>query len=353
MKKLLIRLLLLTLTLFLLTGMGIFVPLAANATGTEGKAMMLGTSSIDGWNETDGYDYIYYGAYDGTPIKWRVLNGQTNIGTDGLFLLSEYALEATPYNSNKPYQYQGSNIKAWCAAFANNKFSQSELAAILATTKSDAASIGDDSYVNYDQVDNILNGDKVFLLSAEENKNAEFGFTSKSARVVYNRENTVVQAWLRSYCSSKSSVGYVNPEGGVSIQAANKDYIYARPALNIDSTRVLFLSAAAGEKNKTFGTIANDTGNEWKATVLDSSRTFAVTETTIKGAPGGYASFHYTGAGVGENEYVSAMLTDENGNILYYGNLEKKHRERYIGNSDSIRTCRGKLYRSHFFRAMQ
>ena len=56
------------------------------------KAIMLGASNISGYDSTNGYDYIYYGEWDNSPIKWRVLDEQTNTQNEGLFLLSDVLL---------------------------------------------------------------------------------------------------------------------------------------------------------------------------------------------------------------------------------------------------------------------
>ena len=103
----------------------------------------------------------------------------------------------------------------------------------------------------------------------------------------------------------------------------------ARPAFNLNLDDVLFTSAAVGGKSATgmeSGLTAVDdyTGSEWKLTLLDDSRrNFSVTETDISGDPGDTITLHYTGATIGENEYISALLTDQQDNVLYYGRVEQ------------------------------
>ncbi len=297
------------------------IPMSVSAANPANKAIMLGTGNIDGWSSTDGYDYLYYGTYNNEAVKWRVLDNKTNTGADGFFLLSENPLEQTAFKSDRTSNsYQNSDVKVWCENFASNNLSKEELSALIATTKSD----GEVTYnkATFPQSDNILSGDKVFLISAEEAMNASYGFTNNASRLAVN----ALQWWLRSPSTpTKDIVGYVNDSGGVWKQSADKAYHYARPAFNLNSGNVLFVSAAADGKGSTFGTVADYTGNEWKATLLDSSRLFDVTETAVKAASGGYASFHYTGAAIGNNEYISAMLLDDSGNVLYYGKLEESN----------------------------
>ena len=85
MKK---RLLSIVLALALCLGLLPAVSLTVSAADT-GKAIQLGTGGISGYSSTNGYDYIYYGTWNSSPIQWRVLDDQTNTGESGLFLLSE------------------------------------------------------------------------------------------------------------------------------------------------------------------------------------------------------------------------------------------------------------------------
>ena len=66
--------------------------------------------------------------------------------------------------------------------------------------------------------------------------------------------------------------------------------------------------------------VSKYSGNEWKLTLLDSSRNFAVTETTVSGDPGDTVTLHYTGATAGINEYISVIIADNNG-AQYYGRV--------------------------------
>lgn len=63
-------------------------------------------------------------------------------------------------------------------------------------------------------------------------------------------------------------------------------------------------------------------GNEWKLTLLDSSRNFSVTEETASGKPGDTITLNYTGASTGDNENISVILADDSG-AQYYGRIAK------------------------------
>ena len=94
-----------------------------------------------------------------------------------------------------------------------------------------------------------------------------------------------------------------------------------RPAFKLNLNSVLFASAAVGGKpDGGLTEVSKYSGNEWKLTLLDSSRNFAVTETTVSGDPGDTVTLHYTGATAGINEYISVIIADNNG-AQYYGRV--------------------------------
>ena len=305
------------------------LPTVAFAAGT-GKAIQLGTSGISGYDTAKvgtGYDYIYMGSYNSSPVKWRGLDDQTNTGATGLFLLSEDLLGSggrgdVYFDGTSPYSnaWQGSDAQAWCNTFESSNLNSLELAAILATTKSDDAFTSSTHNVSFAASTNILNSDQVFFLSAEEAVNSEYGFTDDAARIA-NYGNSAGVWWLRSpYADFTSSTGLVDGygrvyDGGVGLGWA------ARPAFNLNLNSVLFTSAAVDRKpDGGLTPISEYTGNEWKLTLLDNSRSFAVTEKAVSGDPGDTLTLHYNGATTGANEYISVIVADNNG-AQYYGRV--------------------------------
>ena len=70
------------------------LPMTTFANNGGAKAIQLGTSGISGYDSTNSsYDYIYFGAWNSSPVKWRVLDTKTNMPNaqegDGFFLLSQ------------------------------------------------------------------------------------------------------------------------------------------------------------------------------------------------------------------------------------------------------------------------
>ena len=300
------------------------LPTVAFAADT-GKAIQLVDSGTAANISGGQNDNIYFGTWDEEPIKWRVLDDQTNTGESGLFLLSDALLGTGRYgdvyfdnSGNTSNAWQSSTAKTWCNNFYGSSFSNGEQGAVLATTKSDEAlSTGG---ISFAASENILNGDKVFFLSAEEAENSAYGFTDDNARIA-NYGNSAGVWWLRSpYAIFTTYAGVVFGDGPVYAYVVSGVWA-ARPAFNLNLNSVLFASAAVGGKpNGGLTPIPKYTGNEWKLTLKDSNRNFAVTETTVSGDPGDTVTLHYTGATAGINEYISVILADNSG-AQYYGRV--------------------------------
>ena len=309
--------------------------------GESRKTIMLGTSGISGWDSTNGYDYIYFGNWTAPnenttsgPIKWRVLDDQANNGETGLFLLSEDLLGSGSYGDvyfNNDVEYgdrvwPNSDAQAWCRNFYSSNFSAGEQSAVLGTTKSDEEFTSSTGNFLFHELENILNGDKVFFLSVEEVENSAYGFINDAARVA-NYGTSAGDWWLRSPLAGgyPRCVGMVDYTSGA-VLFGNVYYDYAaRPAFNLDLNAVLFTSAAAGGKSASgmdsgLTAVGDYDGDEWKLTLLDNSRKFAVTESTASGNPGDTITLHYTGAATGTKEYISVILTDNSG-PQYYGRV--------------------------------
>lgn len=296
------------------------------AANTE-KAIRLNTDGIAGYNNRK-YHYIYYGKWKGNPIKWLVLDDKTNTGKDGFFLLSEGLIDVWQKFDDNSTKWQGSSAQKWCEDFAGvsgdsvpDAFTSVERDAILETAKSDAKYISEPDSIGgtftFDAYENILNGDKVFYLSAEEAESSKYGKPIDS---------TFDDNWhLRSYIDA-TFVGYC-PKGGSIIDKTlrtNRDH--PRPAFNLGKSEIVFASSAEGGKtdaatDSNLTAIGDWSGNTWKLTLRDSSRSFRASADKANAKPGETISINYSGAKTGDNEYVSAIIMDRNDELLYYGRI--------------------------------
>ena len=331
--------------------------LTVNAEGNE-KAIQLVLGGVANNIEGAQKSNVYFGTYlqssDGRgrfidePIKWRVLSNSEK----KLFLLSDMGLECKKYNeTNTSITWEGSSIRTWLnetsGGFLHDAFVDIERGAIA-----DTLVVNDDN-PDYGTKGGNKTTDKIFLLSIAESEDTSFGFTgndnSTDTRKVistdyaknnsaYVYSNGASDWWLRSpgsidyYAAGVRSYGSVYRFG----DSVNNSTIAIRPALNLNLESLIFTSAAEGGKiSGTAGAdaltaVADYLGNEWKLTIEDTNRTdnFKAERIDYNAvSAGNTVSIKYSGAQIGNKEFVSAILTDANDNILYYGNIAKCNKD--------------------------
>lgn len=306
----------------------------------------LGVNGISG----GGINWVYYGNYSGTPTKWRVLsvsggnavsasykndNGDKVGGTYAMFLLSEYLLDdGQAFGSTS---WPDSELKKCLNNFYNQPgaFSTIEKAQILTTHEMERQ--GTDVFDNaplYNTCD--LDDEKVFALSGAEVTNSKFGFgkfydTTNSGRQACRRNDNIARTWwLRSpFTFNENYAGVVSYTGAIAYDRLTRPFS-VRPAFNFNRSAVLFASAAEGGKLSgpcgaaALTSVSTAAPTEWKLTLLDSSRSFTAnlqegSSATV--AAGADLSVDFSGANVGTDEYISAMIVDAGNNVRYYGRL--------------------------------
>lgn len=314
------RLLAALLSLCLLIGLVPGAQTTAFADGTD-KAIVPGVAGLNDPVFSNGYyypsDYIYFGLYQGSPLKWRVLDADKAFDkqTDGVFLLTDGLLETMRYNPyNGSTAWEGSEAQAWCKAFAGStsNFSAVEQGVMMGIAKTEGA------YTLYDDPwgECILSAqNKMFFLSVQE----YYDYVAAWASIVAHVSN---HFWLRTPNTEwTTNVGVVYPSDG-NVGALQTDFQHsARPAFNLDSSAVLFSSPASGGKpDGEISAIGDYSGNEWKLTLKDSSRDGFTIENLHRA--GNIITFYYSGAAAGANEYISALVVDSTGAYTHYGRLQ-------------------------------
>lgn len=316
----------------------------------SGRSIRLGTSGISSPTEViDQNDsnkksyspnsYIYFGTYNNTPIKWRVLDAsKANDGTtNGMFLLSEYLLASDVvfnWSSPKKNVYQGSDAQGWCIGFAKNRdnFSVLEQSAMLGVAKNDNATSS--LFGRHFGESSLIINDKMFFLSAEELANyvANFEYANGMSASYLPPSIDKGMWWLRSpwffpkSSHDKSSVGSVSDYGGI-VASLQYNPRSARPAFNLNLDSILYTSTAIRSKwdanvdDRLFAVNIVTNISEWRITLKDSSRNFSASASTTKLRANESLTITYSGAKTGDNEYVSAMIVDENDDVLYYGRI--------------------------------
>ena len=323
MKKRILSILLTLCMTLCLTPISVF----AEEVGAEGSAaIQLGADAISVLSKnvnTATAPTVYFGQnHDNNPAAWRVIgydgSGVTSAQGD-ITLLAAGAMGVIPFVDIILYNdYAPSNLKTAIDALAA-KLTTEENAAV----KKRALTSG--SY----------NGENTDCVAGGQVDNAVFWPLSTKEAIAVNNDlraldpahpNWVTSSWwLRSPGSKTFYVAIVSSDGsvqysGISIRKQN-NHLTVRPAFNLNLNSVLFTSAAVGGKpNGGLTAVPEYSGNEWKLTLLDSRRNFAVTEKTVSAAPDDTITLNYSGATTGANEYISAIIADNNG-AQYYGRV--------------------------------
>lgn len=290
------------------------------------------TGGIVGYNgAAQTYNYIYMGKSGEAPIKWRVLNNKTSAGETGLFLLSENLIGTTKF-SGTDNVWSGGTAQSFCVNFYESSFSAKEQTAILPTSVTDAAYPS--ATPLFAGATDILNGDYVFFLSAEEAEKEAYGFTNTANKIAKVGEEAK-KWWLRSPSKEvNGEVGCVGETGTTVCIDVKDTTVYARPALNINANVIAFTSAAVGGKasgpvgKNALTEVSSVIPTEWKLTLKEMmvARGFGFNAEINSGSSetvtaGKSVLIDYQGATTGERRYISAMIIDAGGKVLYYGNI--------------------------------
>ena len=264
---------------------------------------------------------VYFGQnQENKPAAWRVIGYDGNgvaaaAGKTTLFAADNMGL--TKIGSNAAYA--DSDLKVAIDALAG-KLTAAEMSAVEKRTLES----GSYDRENTDCVDGAAVSNAVFWPLSSKEANA----VKSDLRVADPEHPDWASSfwWLRSPSELHNAAAYVDGNGNIQYHGMYdfRSEYGVRPAFNLNSDAVLFASAAVGGKPEGGLTeVSEYSGNEWKLTLRDSSRSSfrvigdvvaAVDDTT-----GDTVKIRYTGAKTGTNEYVSALIAPYSGNITYYG----------------------------------
>ena len=323
MKKRILSILLTLCMTLCLTPISVF----AEEVGAGGSAaIQLGADALSVLSKnvnTATAPTVYFGQnHENNPAAWRVIgydgSGVTSSKGD-ITLLAAGAMGVIPFvDTILNNEYAPSNLKTAIDALAE-KLTTEENAAVKKRTLTSGSYDGENTdCVAGGQVDNAV----FWPLSAKE----AIAVNNDLRALNPAHPNWVDSGWwLRSPGSDKYRLAVVRSEGSVQYSGFSvlifNNHRTVRPAFNLNLNSVLFASAAVGGKpDGGLAEVSKYSGNEWKLTLLDSRRNFAVTEKTVSAAPDDTVTLNYKGATTGKNEYISVILADNNG-AQYYGRV--------------------------------
>ena len=322
MKKRILSILLTLCMTLCLTPISVF----AEEVGTEGSAaIQLGADALSVLSKnvnTATAPTVYFGQnHENNPAAWRVIgydgSGVTSSKGDITLLAAGNMGETVFDNDCVSNEYAPSDLETAIDALAE-KLTTEENAVVKKRTLTSGSYDGENTdCVAGGQVDNAV----FWPLST-----AEVFAVNDDLRIV-DKEHPGWSSsywWLRSPGSNKYNVAVVDSDGSVQYSGYTIRFYRTRavrPAFNLNMNSVLFASAAVGGKpDGGLTPIPEYSGNEWKLTLLDSRRNFAVTEKTVSAVPDDTVTLNYKGATRGKNEYISVILADNNG-AQYYGRV--------------------------------
>lgn len=286
----------------------------------KGKAIQLGTNALNKNVNTATAPTVYFGQDHGdNPGAWRVIgyDGNGVAGAQGdMTLLAASNMGVVKFaNDAANNKYAPSNLKTAIDKLAGKLTAEETAAVKKRTLTSGKYNEENTDCVAGAQVDNAV----FWPLSSKE------AIAVNNDLRIADKENPKWASsywWLRSPGSSAYVVAVVKGNGSVSCTGHSLvTEIGVRPAFHLNLNSVLSTSAAVdGKPDGGLTEVSKYSGNEWKLTLLDNSRNFAVTETTASGDPGDTLTLHYNGATTGANEYISVILADNSG-AQYYGRV--------------------------------
>jgi hypothetical protein len=334
------------------------LPFGGNGTQVEAaatkKVASLNTDAIGfpvapqandtGWKGS----YVWYGKYEGKPVKYRVLQPYSfDYGSKAMFLdcdtilfMDKYDEDGEPANASTTangWDYSELRGKLNGAYFLDdlNNFTSAEKNALTLSRRESHPLVQGvnpyqvDSWTKQEFVNYVgLPHESVFLLDAEEVSNTAYGYPNSFIRHparVKKYEGKDEEWVLRSASKNTDSVntgliGYLFPHGELDAGSVRATYGVS-PAFNVNTNLVLFTSVVKGT--------AGAVGSEYKLTVIDKIMTaYAESNTMLSD---GTISFSYcvNGEHFGNATQLSYLILDktytssnQNGaKILYYGKM--------------------------------
>ena len=251
-------------------------------------------------------DVIWYGFYDEKPVAWLVLDdGQTNMGTEGVYLLSRDLIDIHKVVFDEDSTlWEGSLAQEWCTNFAESAFTPDESALVPLTSKHDEQI----RLYLLDWREMDLKEEQVFFLSAQE-LDQYFGSTGGDTKTTVKRCSMEDYYWLRSpilyHDDYHGMVLHSNTVHDLSLQ----DAVWVLPAADEGQP------GAVSAPERTEGEAL-----EWKLIVPLEEHAFRLESSALED---GQLRLRYSGAETGEAAMLSLLARDKDGAPLGLWRLER------------------------------
>ena len=305
------------------------------------------TSSEAGWKGS----YVWYGNYEGQPVKYRVLNpngfeygvGGLHLDCDSVLFMDTYDKDGEPNNSSvQPNDWAYSDLRGKLHGdyFLKQFTAQEQNALLLCTVDNHDLVQGSLAYNVHSWTQRIFKQfvgvtiDNVFLSDMEELSNSGYGYSADfgnlAARVKKYNGTAVDYVTRSADRENKTSagvgkIGYVDAKGQLSSGSVQASYGIS-PAFNVNYCLVLFNSVVKG----TSGAI----GAEYKLTLNDKNLNVTYNNGAQPQMNDGTVSIQYRvyGSNMANANQISVLILDkeytttagvrDGAKILYYGKMK-------------------------------
>ena len=313
--------------------------------GTDGLQMPKKNENT--WKGSKVYLGTLKGKKQDMPILWRVLSisdDEVLLHTDSVLLQSAYAEVPSGTTSLSGLnKWLGSDVRAYLNESGTGGFLEGFdgliCDAVLQKNIKAAADIMSNN-ISYTNPSNERS--RVFLLSAKESTNAEYGYGKESARRIVSggdadAESTSSEWWLRSAVNgSEREVAVIDADGKLTtketVTAGDAGTVAEvsgiAPALYLDGDKVVFTTPASWSKPGKIAAVEEYRGEkDWKLTLAGSKEDLnAVSVNGSAFERNQTITFQFDKAsGLKKGEFVptrvSALILDESGRPVYYGKL--------------------------------
>ena len=269
--------------------------------------------------------YVYFGKYDGKPIKFRVLSKSSSAyKTNALFLDSDSVLLYRRFDESSN-EWANSEIRSYLNGEFLKGFTREECSAI-ATSKGDGGlSYSATTWEKLNYGSPVSINDQVFLLDASEVLNPEYGYIHDSGHVIIGGGSYPVPNRDKEPNPGKQYVWWLRSKAGKYAGCAHEGLLYYQqveikesvaPALNVDLDDIVFSTVTSGTIGKT--------GAEYKLTLKDSRLSIAVPVADTATYSGTTITIPYKISGDNKayaNRVSVLILRRTNHNVLYYDAL--------------------------------
>ena len=288
--------------------------------------------------------YVWYGKYDGLPVRYRVLSPRTDIyGSETMFLDCDNDLYATTMDDDDVLNEGATAFNDWAHCDINidlngdkllykeNCFTEAERNAIASSKiSSHEYVVGNNAFevpqgikYYFGSGSTPLTGEKLFILDAEDIVNSAYGYYSSMGagenRVKYVFDSNSPMFWWFRSPNGTDSLGKVRYQGDIYV-TNHKGSLRVSPAMNISLDDVLFSSVVkSGDENRY--------GSESKLTIIDKSIEFSIPDAKKITSANGTIKIPFSAKG--NYDRITVMITDkkytqDSAHIVYLDEVKVK-----------------------------